>query len=89
MPIRPRARRRARVGFVSQFPPKTILASFRNHARVGVAAGAPRRQNWLRSVKSRGERIPPLALPAGPYGATSDGHGASMSSFRFTSVEVL
>jgi hypothetical protein len=65
-PVRPRARRRTRIGFVPQFLPKTNLASFCNHAHVDPAAAAPRRQNWLRSVKSRGERIPRLAPPAGP-----------------------
>jgi hypothetical protein len=65
-PIRPRARRRARIGFVSQFLPKTNLASFCNHAHADLAAGAPRRRDWLRFGKSRAERIPRLALPTGP-----------------------
>jgi hypothetical protein len=65
-PIRPLARRRARIGFVSQFLPKSNLASFRNHAHADLAAGAPRRRDWLRFGKSRAERIPRLALPTGP-----------------------
>src|ERR1035437_953227 len=44
------------IGFVPQFWPRTKLASFRNHAYVGVAAGAAPGQDWLRSAKSHGKR---------------------------------
>jgi hypothetical protein len=80
--IRPRTRRRTRIGFVPQLLPKTNLASFCNHAHVDPAADAPPDQDWLRSAISAEDQFGFVLQPRPRRSGRGRAAAPGLASFR-------